>query len=151
MFHVIVRSSGRARLSPDLISKSLLSYRHTAPMEFIVINYVNPHSHRFMANQTQPSQPWINPANRVPGQALKQFSIDLTQLAEENKLDPVIGRHEEIRRALQILARRTKSNPVLIGEVRDSDVAWRPIITHHDFLRFNRLRQALARQLLPKA
>lgn len=52
----------------------------------------------------------------APGEALKQYSTDLTQLALDGKLDPVIGRHDEIRRTLQILARRTKNNPVLIGE-----------------------------------
>lgn len=48
--------------------------------------------------------------------ALEQFSVDLTAEAESNKLDPIIGRHDEIRRCLQILARRTKNNPILIGE-----------------------------------
>lgn len=47
---------------------------------------------------------------------LDQFGRDLTQLAEEGKLDPVIGRSEEIQRVIQILSRRTKNNPVLIGE-----------------------------------
>ncbi|MEG3153954.1 ATP-dependent chaperone ClpB [Sphingomonas sp. RB1R13] len=48
--------------------------------------------------------------------ALKRFSKDLTQAARDGKLDPVIGRDEEIRRTIQVLARRTKNNPVLIGE-----------------------------------
>ena len=48
--------------------------------------------------------------------ALKKFARDLTEVAREGKLDPVIGRDEEIRRTVQILARRTKNNPVLIGE-----------------------------------
>ncbi|MDW8426738.1 MAG: ATP-dependent chaperone ClpB [Meiothermus sp.] len=48
--------------------------------------------------------------------ALGQYGVDLTQLAEQGKLDPVIGRDEEIRRVIQILLRRTKNNPVLIGE-----------------------------------
>ncbi|PCD02509.1 ATP-dependent chaperone ClpB [Sphingomonas spermidinifaciens] len=48
--------------------------------------------------------------------ALKKFARDLTQAAKDGKLDPVIGRDEEIRRTVQILARRTKNNPVLIGE-----------------------------------
>ncbi|OAL39031.1 hsp98-like protein [Fonsecaea nubica] len=47
---------------------------------------------------------------------LKKFTIDMTQLAREGKLDPVIGREEEIRRVIRILSRRTKNNPVLIGE-----------------------------------
>ena len=49
-------------------------------------------------------------------QALQQYTRDLTELARQSKLDPVIGRDEEIRRVMQILARRTKNNPVLIGE-----------------------------------
>jgi ATP-dependent Clp protease ATP-binding subunit ClpB len=49
-------------------------------------------------------------------QALERFSQDLTDLARRGKLDPVIGRDEEIRRVVQVLARRTKNNPVLIGE-----------------------------------
>jgi len=48
--------------------------------------------------------------------ALEQYARDLTELARRSKLDPVIGRDEEIRRVMQILARRTKNNPVLIGE-----------------------------------
>jgi len=48
--------------------------------------------------------------------ALKRYARDLTQAARDEKLDPVIGRDEEIRRAIQVLARRTKNNPVLIGE-----------------------------------
>ncbi len=48
--------------------------------------------------------------------ALKKYARDVTQLAREGKLDPVIGRDEEIRRTIQVLARRTKNNPVLIGE-----------------------------------
>ena len=49
-------------------------------------------------------------------QALEKYSKDLTQLARRGKLDPVIGRDEEIRRVIQVLSRRTKNNPVLIGE-----------------------------------
>ncbi|MBE0493653.1 MAG: ATP-dependent chaperone ClpB [Thiomicrospira sp.] len=49
-------------------------------------------------------------------QALEKYTIDLTSLAESGKLDPVIGRDDEIRRAIQVLQRRTKNNPVLIGE-----------------------------------
>ncbi len=49
-------------------------------------------------------------------QALEKYTVDLTARAEEGKLDPVIGRDDEIRRAIQVLQRRTKNNPVLIGE-----------------------------------
>jgi len=49
-------------------------------------------------------------------QALDKYTVNLTELAEDGKLDPVIGRDEEIRRTIQVLQRRTKNNPVLIGE-----------------------------------
>ncbi|GAA4227895.1 ATP-dependent Clp protease ATP-binding subunit ClpB [Sagittula marina] len=49
-------------------------------------------------------------------EALKKYTLDLTERAREGKIDPIIGRDEEIRRAMQVLSRRTKNNPVLIGE-----------------------------------
>ena len=49
-------------------------------------------------------------------EALKKYSLDLTERAREGKIDPIIGRDDEIRRAMQVLSRRTKNNPVLIGE-----------------------------------
>ncbi|MFH0794672.1 MAG: Clp protease N-terminal domain-containing protein, partial [bacterium] len=55
-----------------------------------------------------------NPEDKY--QALKRYGRDLTDLARRGKLDPVIGRDDEIRRTMQVLARRTKNNPVLIGE-----------------------------------
>src|SRR3989440_1523061 len=55
-----------------------------------------------------------NPESKY--QALEKYGRDLTKLAKEGKLDPVIGRDEEIRRVIQVLSRRTKNNPVLIGE-----------------------------------
>ncbi len=55
-----------------------------------------------------------NPEDKY--QALQKFGKDITELARKGKLDPVIGRDEEIRRVIQVLSRRTKNNPVLIGE-----------------------------------
>src|SRR5205807_6440936 len=55
-----------------------------------------------------------NPENKY--QSLEKYGRDLTELARKNKIDPVIGRDEEIRRIIQVLLRRTKNNPVLIGE-----------------------------------
>src|SRR5690606_20418195 len=49
-------------------------------------------------------------------QALEKYGIDLVERARQGKLDPVIGRDQEIRRVIQVLSRRTKNNPVLIGE-----------------------------------
>jgi len=62
------------------------------------------------------SQRITDPNPEEKYQALKRFSRDLTDLARQGKLDPVIGRDEEIRRVVQVLSRRTKNNPVLIGE-----------------------------------
>ena len=59
----------------------------------------------------------VNDANAEDQrQALKKYTINLTERAEQGKLDPVIGRDDEIRRTIQVLQRRTKNNPVLIGE-----------------------------------
>src|SRR5438093_11637567 len=55
-----------------------------------------------------------NPEDKF--QTLEKYGRDLTALARQGKIDPVIGRDEEIRRVMQVLTRRTKSNPVLIGE-----------------------------------
>ncbi|NWG38618.1 MAG: ATP-dependent chaperone ClpB [Hydrogenophilaceae bacterium] len=57
-----------------------------------------------------------NPEAEGQREALKKYTLDLTERAQQGKLDPVIGRDDEIRRAIQVLQRRTKNNPVLIGE-----------------------------------
>lgn len=57
-----------------------------------------------------------DPNHEESRQALDKYTVDLTRRAEEGKLDPVIGRDDEIRRTIQVLQRRTKNNPVLIGE-----------------------------------
>jgi len=61
-------------------------------------------------------QPVDDPNAEEQRQALKKYTINLTERAEQGKLDPVIGRDDEIRRTIQVLQRRTKNNPVLIGE-----------------------------------
>jgi len=61
-------------------------------------------------------QPVDDPNAEDQRQALKKYTINLTERAEQGKLDPVIGRDDEIRRTIQVLQRRTKNNPVLIGE-----------------------------------
>ena len=66
--------------------------------------------------QVRGSQRVTSPDPEGSYQALEKFGTDLTALAEAGKLDPVIGRDEEIRRVIQVLSRRTKNNPVLIGE-----------------------------------
>lgn len=66
--------------------------------------------------QTPPEGQAQGQAKTSPTQTLDQFGRDLTVLAREDKLDPVVGREKEIERVIQVLSRRTKNNPVLIGE-----------------------------------
>jgi len=81
------------------------------------------HSRRLFANgSNNPNQSqqkpnyWINPDNVPQGDHLKKYCQDLTQYAKDGNLDPVIGRDDEIRRTIRVLSRRSKNNPVLIGE-----------------------------------
>lgn len=67
-------------------------------------------------DQIRGGQAVDNPEGESQREALKKYTIDLTERARQGKLDPVIGRDDEIRRAIQILQRRSKNNPVLIGE-----------------------------------
>ena len=57
-----------------------------------------------------------SPAPESAYKALEKYCVNLTELARKGKLDPVIGRHDEIRRMMQVLSRRTKNNPVLVGD-----------------------------------
>ena len=57
-----------------------------------------------------------SPTPETTYQSLERYGRDLTEAARQGKLDPVIGRDDEIRRVIQVLSRRTKNNPVLIGE-----------------------------------
>jgi ATP-dependent Clp protease ATP-binding subunit ClpB len=59
---------------------------------------------------------WRDPSAVPQGESLEKYCVDLTQLAKEGKIDPVIGRDDEMRRTMEILSRRAKNNPVLIGE-----------------------------------
>ena len=75
-----------------------------------VLNSMGEDAREYKEEQAKESQ------MREKGSSLERYSRDLTMLAEEHKLDPVIGRTEEIKRLIQILSRRTKNNPCLVGE-----------------------------------
>ncbi|QPG74818.1 chaperone ATPase hsp78 [Brettanomyces nanus] len=72
-------------------------------------------SRMFSTSQPRAIQMRMDPKQQEQEPALKRFGTDLTEMAKAGKLDPVIGRDDEIRRTIQILSRRTKNNPVLIG------------------------------------
>lgn len=85
------------------VGKALLKFGDRARLEAVV-------------QQVRGGESVNNPEAEENRQALDKYTIDLTSRAEQGKLDPVIGRDDEIRRTIQILQRRTKNNPVLIGE-----------------------------------
>lgn len=77
---------------------------------------LNPQNLNRAINDIRKGRTASTPSAEQTYEALKRFARDLTQAARDGKLDPVIGRDEEIRRTIQVLSRRTKNNPVLIGE-----------------------------------
>ena len=111
----ITRSS---KLLSTLQQSSLSTSRNfTSTSSHFKNNQQNNGNRRGGGGQEQPKiTAWVNPDNQPSGEALEKYSRDLTLDAIDGLLDPVIGREDEIRRTLQVLSRRTKNNPVLIGE-----------------------------------
>mmetsp|Transcript_36509 Transcript_36509/g.79484 ORF Transcript_36509/g.79484 Transcript_36509/m.79484 type:complete len:826 (-) Transcript_36509:1309-3786(-) len=110
-FVLPTKSTSRSRTSsvtPSPTPFKASTLRHNVPTAATVLN---------MANQGR--TPGAEPPQDIEDTtqtALDKYGIDFTEKAKEGKLDPVIGRDDEIRRAIQILSRRTKNNPVLIGD-----------------------------------
>lgn len=106
-----LRSFPRANLLPHKGSQILDTQQHS-------LFHTTVPSFQQGGEQREPGQPfqWVDQDAVPAGTNLKKFCKDISQLAKEGKLDPVVGREEEIRRTIQVLSRRTKNNPVLIGE-----------------------------------
>lgn len=103
--------SAVSTIGPNYVTQSRRTLVTTRPRPVLMTTLIRPSmpkrfyvQMRMDPNQGEPEKP-----------ALEQYGTNLTKLAKEGKLDPVIGRDEEIARAIQILSRRTKNNPVLIG------------------------------------
>ncbi len=79
-------------------------------------NNKNNNNHQFFQLQATPTDPAAGATGQDGDDPLEKFGVDFTARAAAGQLDPVIGRDDEIRRAIQILSRRTKNNPVLIGD-----------------------------------
>ncbi len=103
-------------VSTEHLFLSILQKSGTKPYDLFKKNGVSPNKIFQALKAVRGSQRVTdqNPESRY--QALEKFSRDLTDLARKGQLDPVIGRDDEIRRIMQVLSRRTKNNPVLIGE-----------------------------------
>ncbi|EME26791.1 Chaperone protein ClpB [Galdieria sulphuraria] len=114
-FGLMIRLEMRIPLRP--IWKQLLGSQVTKYYP-AGVTYFNPWRRGFSygGGQHPMGHSWVAPEAVPAGEALKKYARDLTEAAKQGKLDPVIGREEEIRRTLQVLSRRTKNNPVLIGE-----------------------------------
>jgi ATP-dependent Clp protease ATP-binding subunit ClpB len=102
-------------LSTEHLLLALLEIDSTA-REILTVNSAKRNDIMTVLNEIRGGKHVVdqNPENKY--QALEKYGIDLIELARKGKLDPVIGRDEEIRRCIQVLNRRTKNNPVLIGE-----------------------------------
>ena len=103
-------------LSTEHILLGILALRSDPATEILTSNGVSQDAVLAALREVRGSQRVTDPNAEDQYDALAKYTRDLTQLARAGKLDPVIGRDEEIRRVIQVLSRRTKNNPVLIGE-----------------------------------
>jgi ATP-dependent Clp protease ATP-binding subunit ClpB len=111
----LAQQGGDAYISSELVLLAMLQSK-TPAGELLKAAGVSPASLQAAIDDVRGGEPVDNPEAEESRQALDKYTIDLTERAEQGKLDPVIGRDDEIRRTIQVLQRRTKNNPVLIGE-----------------------------------
>ncbi len=112
----IAQKAGDSFVTVERLLVALALSLTTAPGKALKAAGVTPEGLNAAINQLRQGRTADTAGAEDRYDALKRFARDLTQAARDGKLDPVIGRDEEIRRTIQILARRTKNNPALIGE-----------------------------------
>src|SRR5437868_2729074 len=112
----IAEKAGDSYVTVERLLLALAMASETAAAKALAAAGVNPQSLNAAIEQIRKGRKAESPSAEEGYDALKKYARDLTEAAREGKLDPVIGRDEEIRRAIQVLSRRTKNNPVLIGE-----------------------------------
>lgn len=103
-------------ISTEHLFLAITLERNTGVARLLADNNITRDRTMEVVQKMRGGQKLASPQAEAQFRVLTRFSRDLTQMARERKLDPVIGRDEEIQRVIQILVRRTKSNPVLIGE-----------------------------------
>tara|TARA_R110002072_G_scaffold5811_2_gene36125 strand:- start:4512 stop:7094 length:2583 start_codon:yes stop_codon:yes gene_type:complete len=111
----LAQQGGDTYISSELVLLAMLESK-TSAGELMKANGVRPLDLKAAIDAMRGGEAVDNPEAEESRQALDKYTIDLTERAEQGKLDPVIGRDDEIRRTIQVLQRRTKNNPVLIGE-----------------------------------
>src|SRR5437868_5619131 len=112
----IAEKAGDSYVTVERLLLALAMASETAAAKALAAAGVNPQSLNAAIEQVRKGRKADSPSAEESYDALKKYARDLTEAAREGKLDPVIGRDEEIRRTIQVLSRRTKNNPVLIGE-----------------------------------
>ena len=103
-------------ISPEIILYSIINDNNSEIYQLLSRFNFNKETLKAVIFKLRKGQTIDEKNSKIDSDALKKYSIDLTDLAKVGKLDPVVGREEEIRRSIQVLSRRTKNNPVLIGE-----------------------------------
>ena len=103
-------------ISPEILLYSILNCEKLKIFDLLQKNGLNKDTLKKSILKIRKGQTIDSSNKSIDTNTLKKFSVDVTELARNGKLDPVIGREEEIRRSIQVLSRRTKNNPVLIGE-----------------------------------
>ncbi|NND68592.1 MAG: AAA family ATPase, partial [Halioglobus sp.] len=111
----LAQQGGDAYISSELALLAMLEGKHSAA-ELLKGSGVTAPALKAAIEAVRGGETIDNPDAEENRQALDKYTIDLTERAEQGKLDPVIGRDDEIRRTIQVLQRRSKNNPVLIGE-----------------------------------
>jgi ATP-dependent Clp protease ATP-binding subunit ClpB len=112
----IAQKAGDSFVTVERLLLALALARETAAGKALAAGGVTPQKLNAAIEDLRKGRKADSPSAEEGYDALKRYARDLTAVAREGKLDPVIGRDEEIRRTMQVLSRRTKNNPVLIGE-----------------------------------
>ncbi len=112
----VSEKAGDKFVTAERMLQAMILQRSAPVSEIIENGNVTPQSLNNAINEMRKGRTADTPTSEDQFEALLKYARDLTQVARDGKLDPVIGRDEEIRRTIQVLSRRTKNNPVLIGE-----------------------------------